>query len=197
MPDDSMASLSFLMSNSDVGAVVGKGGGALKEIQESTGATISPQRKFLCNSTDRIVFLSGSTDAIEKAAADMCKAILNNPYPEESEIPFHPSMRLWNQESKGDLKAPLVTYNEKYPVHWKQVGAIIGPRGRIIQQIRQESRARIFVPTDVMNSKGEHLIVISGEQEHVEKARQLLDQALEEAEDQLFERSRRKRESDL
>jgi hypothetical protein len=63
---DTPSSVRFLISNASAGSIIGKGGSTISEFQLQSGARIqlSRNREFFPGTTDRIILLSGTINAI-------------------------------------------------------------------------------------------------------------------------------------
>ncbi|KAI2796219.1 Poly(rC)-binding protein 3 [Blomia tropicalis] len=85
----SPVSLKLIVPASQCGSLIGKGGSKIKEIRESTGASIQVASEMLPNSTERAVTLSGSADSITKSIYQICCVMLESP-PKGPTIPYRP-----------------------------------------------------------------------------------------------------------
>jgi transcription antitermination factor NusA-like protein len=56
--------LRLIVPNANCGSLIGKGGSNIKELRESSGATIQVANEMLPNSNERLVSISGSSDSI-------------------------------------------------------------------------------------------------------------------------------------
>ena len=59
--------IKFIIPNSRMGTVIGKGGAKIKEIQEASGARLNASEAMLPGSTERVLSVSGVADAIHIA----------------------------------------------------------------------------------------------------------------------------------
>ena len=59
--------IKFIIPNSRMGTVIGKGGSKIKEIQEASGARLNASEAMLPGSTERVLSVSGVADAIHIA----------------------------------------------------------------------------------------------------------------------------------
>ncbi|ESO86186.1 hypothetical protein LOTGIDRAFT_129721, partial [Lottia gigantea] len=81
--------LRLVVPASQCGSLIGKGGSKIKEIRESTGASIQVASEMLPNSTERAVTLSGTADAITQCIRNICGIMLESP-PKGANIPYRP-----------------------------------------------------------------------------------------------------------
>lgn len=65
------------MPASKCGFIIGKSGNKIKEIRESSGATISVGLDLLPYSTERIISITGSTGTVSHCVYLVCNVILN------------------------------------------------------------------------------------------------------------------------
>ncbi|XP_046357649.1 poly(rC)-binding protein 3-like isoform X4 [Haliotis rufescens] len=81
--------LRLVVPASQCGSLIGKGGCKIKEIRESTGASIQVASEMLPNSTERAVTISGTADAITQCIRNICGIMLESP-PKGANIPYRP-----------------------------------------------------------------------------------------------------------
>ncbi|XP_050405525.1 poly(rC)-binding protein 3 isoform X2 [Patella vulgata] len=81
--------LRLVVPASQCGSLIGKGGSKIKEIRESTGASIQVASEMLPNSTERAVTLSGTAEAITQCIRNICGIMLESP-PKGANIPYRP-----------------------------------------------------------------------------------------------------------
>ncbi|XP_050063630.1 poly(rC)-binding protein 3-like [Aphis gossypii] len=81
--------LKLIMPASKCGFIIGKSGNKIKEIRESSGATISVGLDLLPYSTERIISITGSTGTVSHCVYLVCNVILNSPCSDAS-IPYDP-----------------------------------------------------------------------------------------------------------
>ncbi|KAI0820211.1 hypothetical protein BC628DRAFT_1423138 [Trametes gibbosa] len=67
VPGSRAVSIKFMIPNSRMGSVIGKGGTKIKEIQEASGARLNASETMLPGSTERLLSVSGVADAIHIA----------------------------------------------------------------------------------------------------------------------------------
>ncbi|XP_017461030.1 PREDICTED: poly(rC)-binding protein 3-like, partial [Rhagoletis zephyria] len=76
MAGQAPVTLKLIVPASQCGSLIGKGGAKIKEIRESTGASIQVASEMLPNSTERAVTLSGTAEAITKSIYQICCVML-------------------------------------------------------------------------------------------------------------------------
>lgn len=81
--------LRLVVPASQCGSLIGKGGSKIKEIRETTGASIQVASEMLPNSTERAVTVSGTADAITLCIQNICSIMLESP-PKGATIQYRP-----------------------------------------------------------------------------------------------------------
>ncbi|XP_025081551.1 poly(rC)-binding protein 3-like isoform X2 [Pomacea canaliculata] len=81
--------LRLVMPASQCGSLIGKQGCKIKEIRESTGASIQVASEMLPNSTERAVTVSGTADAITQCIKYICGIMQESP-PKGANLPYRP-----------------------------------------------------------------------------------------------------------
>lgn len=82
-------SLRLIVPTSQCGSLIGKGGSKIKDIRETTSASITVASEMLPSSTERAVTISGTPEAITKAIYQVCCVMLESP-PKGATIPYRP-----------------------------------------------------------------------------------------------------------
>ncbi|CAO1619662.1 unnamed protein product [Parajaminaea phylloscopi] len=67
LPGSRAVTIRFIIPNSRMGSVIGKGGTKIKEIQEASGARLNAGEQMLPGSTERVLSISGVADAVHIA----------------------------------------------------------------------------------------------------------------------------------
>jgi len=67
VPGSRAVTIKFMIPNSRMGSVIGKGGSKIKEIQDASGARLNASEGMLPGSTERVLSVSGVADAIHIA----------------------------------------------------------------------------------------------------------------------------------
>ncbi|KAL3836317.1 hypothetical protein ACJMK2_021752 [Sinanodonta woodiana] len=81
--------LRLVVPASQCGSLIGKGGSKIKEIRESTGASIQVASEMLPNSTERAVTISGTAEAVTQCIRNVSGIMLDSP-PKGATIPYRP-----------------------------------------------------------------------------------------------------------
>ncbi|GJQ78321.1 hypothetical protein Trydic_g22157 [Trypoxylus dichotomus] len=123
-----------LVPSGAAGAIIGKGGETIAQLQKDTGARLkmSKSHDFYPGTTERVCLITGNVDAILKALDFIMEKIREKP----------------------DLGKPLVESENKMQDRDKQVkilvpnstaGMIIGKAGNYIKQIKEDSGAYVQI----------------------------------------------------
>ncbi|XP_065213717.1 poly(rC)-binding protein 3-like isoform X1 [Planococcus citri] len=71
------------------GSIIGKGGSKIKEIRESSGASIQVASDMLPNSTERTVTITGNPETITQCIYQVCLILMESP-PRGTVVPYRP-----------------------------------------------------------------------------------------------------------
>lgn len=191
-PADSEAtpSVSFrlVIQTSQCGSLIGKGGSKIKEIRESTDASIQVAGETLPNSTERAVTISGSPDALTLCINQICAIMLENP-PRGPFIPYKPHA-LPNQAYQPRVNPNLpfqapytatfhtaagpATTTQQMRIPNDLIGCVIGRKGSKIHEIRVSSGAQIKIAGNEGETQ-DRLVTITGTPEAVGMAQYLIN----------------------
>ena len=66
IPKDQKLTVKFLMSNAAAGAIIGKGGASIAELQDNSGARLQLSRaaEFFPGTADRVMLVAGTLNAV-------------------------------------------------------------------------------------------------------------------------------------
>lgn len=144
--------LKILVSNKDAGSIIGKGGATINQLQVDSGARVklSQSHELFPGTSDRIVLLTGSFDAVIKAHT-MIMRKLHEPDNSESAEP--------SQASSAFKQCKLVVPNAA-------AGGIIGKAGSNIRAISDESQARVQLSPHTPGLS-ERIVTITGSLEQL------------------------------
>jgi len=142
--------LRMIMTGKEVGPVIGKGGEIIKEIREESGSKIHISDG---SCPERIITVTGSTDAIFKAYTLICKKI-------EDEDGNRTGRERGGDRAKEGLTLRLV-------VPASQCGSLIGKGGVKIKEIREVTGASVQVASDPLPGSTERTVTVSGSREGV------------------------------
>ncbi|XP_058517174.1 poly(rC)-binding protein 3 isoform X3 [Ochotona princeps] len=133
----------LLMHGKEVGSIIGKKGETVKKMREESGARINISEG---NCPERIVTITGPTDAIFKAFAMIA-------YKFEEDI-------ISSMSNSPATSKPPVTLRLVVPA--SQCGSLIGKGGSKIKEIRESTGAQVQVAGDMLPNSTERAVTISG-----------------------------------
>ncbi|XP_044259925.1 poly(rC)-binding protein 3 isoform X4 [Tribolium castaneum] len=142
--DDSNVTLTIrlIMQGKEVGSIIGKKGEIVKRFREESGAKINISDG---SCPERIVTVTGSTNAIFKAFTLICKK-----FEEFQDI---------NSGGSGVPRPPITL---RLIVPASQCGSLIGKGGSKIKEIREVTGASIQVASEMLPNSTERAVTISG-----------------------------------
>ncbi|EIN07185.1 hypothetical protein PUNSTDRAFT_53562 [Punctularia strigosozonata HHB-11173 SS5] len=166
VPGSRAVTIKFMIPNSRMGSVIGKGGSKIKEIQEASGARLNASEGMLPGSTERVLSVSGVADAIHIATYYIGNILIeaNERQPHAANSSYRPSSysrRPPYPATGGSSYVP--GYTNPYPpptaaalahgqLQTQQiyipndlVGCIIGKGGAKINEIRHMSASQIKI----------------------------------------------------
>lgn len=146
---DVLPLLKILIPNYAAGAIIGKGGTNIGDLQSQYGAKIrlSPSREFYPGTEERIVVLTGEVSQI----IDLNNYIIDKVHIDATE---GPGARLRDEERGQKVK--IVVPNAT-------AGLVIGRGGSTIKALQEETGAKIMISgRDEAKVPGERIITISG-----------------------------------
>ncbi|GAA6021536.1 hypothetical protein JCM11491_006476 [Sporobolomyces phaffii] len=100
-PTTSSASIRLLISHLLIGSVIGKGGAKIRSIQEISGARMVASKEMLPQSTERIVEVTGSAEAVRLAVGEIAKCLIDDWERSQGTVLYHPGA-----EGLGGAGAP-------------------------------------------------------------------------------------------
>ncbi|KZT09742.1 uncharacterized protein LAESUDRAFT_518878 [Laetiporus sulphureus 93-53] len=200
IPGSRAVTIKFMIPNSRMGSVIGKGGTKIKEIQDASGARLNASEGMLPGSTERVLSVSGVADAIHIATYYIGNILIeaNERMPSYNNSSYRPSSYARrppyqgssyvpgysNPYGSGSHAAPQQLQTQQIYIPNDLVGCIIGKGGAKINEIRHMSASQIKImePGAVgvgMNGapaggEGERLVVITGQPANIQMAVQLL-----------------------
>jgi len=156
LPNDApnvMLTIRMIMNGKEVGSIIGKGGEIINNIREESGAKIHISDGSV---PERIVTVTGSTDAIYKSFSMICKKFEDDgPAKEEGGSGGGSS-----SSSSNGVPRPPVTLRLIVPA--SQCGSLIGKGGSKIKEIREVTGASIQVASEMLPNSTERAVTISG-----------------------------------
>ncbi|KAJ3479097.1 hypothetical protein NLI96_g9310 [Meripilus lineatus] len=165
VPGSRAVTIKFMIPNSRMGSVIGKGGSKIKEIQDASGARLNASEGMLPGSTERVLSVSGVADAIHIATYYIGNILIeaNERMPSRSDSSYRPSSYRRAPTYSGSSYVP--GYSNPYPAGGPShshnppqqlqtqqiyipndlVGCIIGKGGAKINEIRHMSASNIKI----------------------------------------------------
>lgn len=209
VPGSRAVTIKFMIPNSRMGSVIGKGGSKIKEIQDASGARLNASEGMLPGSTERVLSVAGVADAIHIATYYIGTILIEaqERQPSSSHSSYRPSSHSRRPTQGGSSYVPGYapphnpygppSHNPPQQLQTQQiyipndlVGCIIGKGGSKINEIRHMSASQIKImepgatgvgPNGAPGgSEGERLVVITGQPANIQMAVQLLYHRLEQ-----------------
>ena len=165
--------LRFLISSSQVGSIIGKGGANVRSVREASGCYVSILKTEYRDVVDRVMEVKGTVEQIPVAVEKLAELLLL-------------AMRERGEVSEED-EAPLVTM--VMLLHRGVVGSIIGRGGSIVKETQQASGVRIQVSNEVLAGSSEKTVTIVGTTGGMREAMRRLVQQIAETEEKRSERA--------
>ncbi len=197
----------LLISHNLMGTIIGRSGLKIKAIQDGSGARMVASKEILPQSTERVVDVQGSPEAIGRAIEEIGRCLLEDWERGLGTVLYNPGVgdertggrrshgyqqssyngRRTNGDSNARAPSPpsptagnstnLRTQNISIPSD--MVGCIIGRGGTKITEIRRLSGSKISIAKAPHDETGERMFTIVGTPEANEKALFLLYNQLE------------------
>ena len=165
--------LRFLISSSQVGSIIGKGGANVRSVREASGCYVSILKTEYRDVVERVMEVKGSVEQIPLAVEKLAELLLL-------------AMRERGEVSEDD-ETPLVTM--VMLLHRGVVGSIIGRGGSIVKETQQASRVRIQVSNEVLAGSSEKTVTIVGTTGGMQEAMRRLVQQIADTEEKRSERA--------
>ena len=186
-----------------MGSVIGRQGLKIKAIQDSSGARMIASKDMLPQSTERIVDVQGTSEAIGLAIEEIGRCLLEDWERGLGTVYFHPGTSedrsgrrtgtAPTRRSNGDTgrgrtspspntpssPPPTNLRTQNISIPSDMVGCIIGRNGTKITEIRRLSGSKISIAKEPHDDTGERMFTIIGTPEANEKALFLLYNQLE------------------
>ncbi|KIJ26439.1 hypothetical protein M422DRAFT_232799 [Sphaerobolus stellatus SS14] len=168
VPGSRAVTIKFMIPNSRMGSVIGKGGAKIKEIQDASGARLNASEGMLPGSTERVLSVAGVADAIHIATYYIGNILIeaNERMPSTVNSSYRPSNRMARPPPMMGTPSGYPPYSNPYtyphqPAHPHNppqqlqtqqiyipndlVGCIIGKGGSKINEIRHMSASQIKI----------------------------------------------------
>ncbi|WVR06369.1 hypothetical protein IAU60_003400 [Kwoniella sp. DSM 27419] len=108
-PVGSFTSIRLLISHNLMGTVIGRSGLKIKQIQDLSGARMVASKEMLPQSTERVVEVQGSVDAIKTAVGEIAKCLAEDSDRGAGTVLYHPGAAGDAGVLAGGLGAQAVT----------------------------------------------------------------------------------------
>ncbi|KAJ3273079.1 RNA binding protein, heterogenous nuclear RNP-K like protein [Terramyces sp. JEL0728] len=195
----------LLVAHQLAGSIIGKGGIKIKQAQEVSDAKIVISKDMLPQSTERVVEIVGTNEAVKTAIIEIGKNMVEDLESAQgvilydtqhakrangSNLAFSYTSSL-HHPVKADSKKKKVTAKtekkeedpdaktETISVAAELVGSIIGPGGAVINDIRATTGAKIHIAA-LEKNKITRNVIITGAPAVIESALKLINQHLDE-----------------
>jgi len=167
VPGSRAVTIKFMIPNSRMGSVIGKGGSKIKEIQDASGARLNASEGMLPGSTERVLSVSGVADAIHIATYYIGNILIeaNERMPSTNHSSYRPTSMSRSGRAPYTGSSYVPGYSNTYqggptshshsppqPLQTQQiyipndlVGCIIGKGGAKINEIRHMSASQIKI----------------------------------------------------
>ncbi|XP_055996563.1 poly(rC)-binding protein 3-like isoform X3 [Ostrea edulis] len=195
--------LRLVVPASQCGSLIGKGGSKIKEIRETTGASIQVASEMLPNSTERAVTVSGTADAITLCIQNICSIMLEltklhqlslgqpipiipctSPQLIQATMPGLPHMAAAYPRATNTMPQALPAQPQQQQTTTEMaipndlIGCIIGRGGQKINEIRQMSGAMIKI-SNAEEGAPDRKVTITGTPETIGLAQYLINTSME------------------
>jgi heterogeneous nuclear rnp K-like protein 2 len=109
LPNNTFTSIRLLISHNLMGSIIGKAGLKIKQIQDASGARMVASKEMLPQSTERVVEVQGSVEAIKTAILEIGKCLLEDWERGTGTVQYHPGAAGDAGVLAGGLGAQTVT----------------------------------------------------------------------------------------
>mmetsp|Transcript_10580 Transcript_10580/g.20045 ORF Transcript_10580/g.20045 Transcript_10580/m.20045 type:complete len:381 (+) Transcript_10580:37-1179(+) len=202
--------LRLLVHRSSIGAIIGKGGQTIKELQTSTSTRIQISTEPLPNSLEKSVTVIGTAASIESAMASILKNLKDNPLkPGTKVFPYIPGVMIGPGGMYGGqpnfalsppgqiyggvmggpggyppqqagFAPPGPTSTQKIAIPTVCAGCVIGKGGAVIRDIRVQSSTTISIADPDEITPQERVVTIAGSPQGIQAAIYLIRQLVEQ-----------------
>lgn len=185
-----IATIKLLISHNLMGTVIGRQGAKIKLIQDTCGVRMIASKTLLPQSTERVVEVRGTVEAIHKAILEIGQCLIEYKERAYGTILYNPTKVGNNSDPHSTNRNPDLNSFEQLPNHPNihtqsisipsdMVGCIIGKGGAKISEIRRLSGSNISIAQAPHDESGERMFTIQGTSEANERALYLLYNRLE------------------
>lgn len=198
-----VVNLRLLISHNLMGTVIGRQGAKIKHIQDTSGVRMTASKTLLPQSTERVVEVRGTAEAIQKAVAEIGQCLIEDKDRAYGTILYNPTKASTTDRRNSITRTGNgsdfsgIEYNYDIPrrasfhtatadvriqhisIPSDMVGCIIGKGGTKISEIRRLSGSHISIAKIPHDESGERMFTIQGTSESNERALYLLYGQLE------------------
>ncbi|KAL9105792.1 MAG: hypothetical protein Q9227_009094 [Pyrenula ochraceoflavens] len=93
IPNNGTHPIRLLISHNQMGTIIGRQGGKIKHIQDTSGVRMVAQKEMLPQSTERIVEVQGTPEGIEKAVWEIGKCLIDDWQRGTGTVLYNPAVR--------------------------------------------------------------------------------------------------------
>lgn len=189
---DGSTAIKLLVHRAAVGAVIGKGGASIRDLQASTGARIQVSSEALGNSTDKTVTISGTPEVLENAVRRVLTMLTDSPLRAGTKtVHFVPGPTYFDYDASGAGAAVNVNpangaVTGTGPISIQKIaipticaGCVIGRGGTIIRSLREQSGTNISIADPDPATPDERVVTITGTPGGIQTAVYLIRQCVE------------------
>ncbi|XP_076442198.1 RNA-binding protein Nova-1-like isoform X3 [Babylonia areolata] len=154
--------LKILVPSIAAGAIIGKGGETIAQVQKEAGARVkmSKANDFYPGTTERVCLIMGPAEAVRKVHIFIMEKIRDKPDPSPKP-----------EDAKTNYERHRQVIEVKVLVPNSTAGMIIGKSGNYIKQIKEESGAYVQISQKAKETNlPERCVTIAGEMEANKKA---------------------------
>ncbi|CAN6675049.1 heterogeneous nuclear rnp K-like protein 2 [Trichomonascus vanleenenianus] len=193
-PPAGSTTVRLLVAHQQMGTVIGRQGSKIKSIQETCKVRMVASKEPLPQSTERIVEVQGTPDAIRSALWEIARCLLEDWDRATGSIPYNPANRVGTSGGGGAPSAAVAHHNvlattgaapeageeveRQISIPSDLVGCIIGKGGTKIQNIRRTSGSRISIAKESAD-ESERLFTLRGSAQANEKALKMIHEAMD------------------
>ncbi|KAK1230857.1 PAB1 binding protein [Marasmius sp. AFHP31] len=155
VPGSRAVTIKFMIPNSRMGSVIGKGGCKIKEIQEASGARLNASEGMLPGSTERVLSVAGVADAIHIATYYIGNILIEAqermPSASSSNSSYRPSSR---RPVSGSSYVPgyssSSSSSSSYPPSQQSHNPYAPPPLPPQSSSQQQQQQQIYIPNDLV-----------------------------------------------
>ena len=156
-PDTShLQEIRILVDNPEASIIIGKQGGNVKMVRETSGAFVSILKSENPSARERILTLKGTPEANATAAKTIASLLITG----QNE----------RKQSQDTETSQVTEYTQKLLIHKFLAGCIIGKGGAIIKEIQTATGARLSISNEPMPGSTDKQVSVTGNPEALHAA---------------------------